>query len=112
MEKKLDYGVNKGVEDNAPKMNKNVKDFKDITNNMFDTYIKKNHDYGNSFDKSLDKYGLIASAVRLSDKMNRIDSLIKEEAMVKDESLTDTFLDMANYCIMTVMWLNKHKNER
>ena len=85
-------------------------DFKNITQKMHETYLKKNHDYGNSFDKSLDKFGLVASTVRLGDKMNRIESLTSKIALVNDESIKDTLLDLANYAIMTVMWLNKNGN--
>ena len=42
--------------------------------------------------------------------MNRIESLTKKEAQVKDESIKDTLLDMANYAIMTVMWMDKNQN--
>lgn len=94
-----------------PVLEKNAQQFSDITTNMLKTYIAKNHDYGNSFGESLDEFGLVASVVRLGDKMNRIKSLIKKEAQVKDESIKDTLLDMANYAIMTVMWMNK-QNEK
>lgn len=80
--------------------------FKEIVKGMISTYIRKNHDYGNSFDKSLDKFGLVASVVRIGDKMNRIESLVQKKAMVQDESIRDTLLDMANYAIMTVMWMD------
>lgn len=80
--------------------------FKDIAKGMIETYVRKNHDYGNSFDKSLDKFGLVASVVRIGDKMNRIESLVQKKAMVQDESIRDTLLDMANYAIMTVMWMD------
>jgi hypothetical protein len=82
-------------------------DFKAIVDKMYDTYKKKNHDYGNSFDQSLDKFGIIASLVRLGDKMNRIESLCSKQQQVKDESIKDTLLDLANYAVMTLMWLNK-----
>lgn len=84
-------------------------EFENITQKMHETYLKKNHDYGNSFDKSLDKFGLVASTVRLGDKMNRIESLTSKAALVNDESLRDTLIDLANYAIMTVMWLDKQK---
>ena len=84
--------------------------FIDITNSLTKIYQAKNQDYGNSFEQSLDKFGLVASVVRLGDKMNRIESLTKKEAQVKDESIKDTLLDMANYAIMTVMWMNKKQN--
>lgn len=89
------------------------KKFTDVTKEIIATYIRKNHDYGNSFDQSLDKFGLIASNVRIYDKMNRFTSLVNKdrEIMVKGETIRDTLLDMANYCIMTVMWLdNKSKD--
>lgn len=93
-----------------PKLDNNVQQFIDITTNMAKTYAAKNHDYGNSFEESLDEFGLVASVVRLGDKMNRIKSLIKKEARVKDESIKDTLLDLANYAIMTVMWLDGEKD--
>lgn len=87
-------------------LSESVCQFRNITAEMVETYIRKNHDYGNSFDKSLDKFGLIASVVRIGDKMNRIESLVQKEAMVQNESIRDTLLDMANYAIMTVVWMD------
>ena len=90
-----------------PKLDENAERFRHITFDMTKTYISKNHDYGNSFDKSLDKFGMIASLVRMEDKMNRLLSLVDKSAKVKDESIKDTLLDLANYCIMTAMWLDQ-----
>lgn len=85
------------------------KQFEEITATMCETFRKKNHDYGNSFEDSLDEFGLIASIVRMGDKFNRIKSLATKEGMVTDESKMDTLLDLANYAIMTAMWLQKSK---
>jgi hypothetical protein len=84
-------------------------EFRDITNSMIQTYQAKNQDYGNSFEKSLDKFGLIASVIRLNDKMSRIESLSRTEAKVIDESIEDTLLDLANYSVMTIIWLRKNR---
>lgn len=84
-------------------------EFRDITNSMIQTYQAKNQDYGNSFEKSLDKFGLIASVIRLNDKMNRIESLSRTEAKIVDESIEDTLLDLANYSVMTIIWLRKNR---
>ena len=71
-------------------------------------YKAKNHDYGNSFDESLDSFGLVASVVRISDKWNRIKALWNKEGEAKvKESIEDTLLDMANYCVMTVAWMRR-----
>lgn len=106
-------GVKEGIRmlGSRPKLVESVEKFTEITSNMAKTYAAKNHDYGNSFDKSLDKFGIVASIVRMGDKMNRIESLTKKEAQVKDESIKDTLLDMANYAIMTVMWMDKKSGE-
>lgn len=70
-------------------------------------YKSKNSDYGNSFSKQFKEYGLVSSAIRLEDKFLRFKNLIKNEAQVKEESVEDTLLDLANYAIMTVMELRK-----
>lgn len=70
------------------------------------TYRKKNADYGDSFGETFADLGIISAITRISDKYNRIKNLAKlppDQQQVKSESITDTLLDMANYCIMTVM---------
>lgn len=79
-----------------------------ICQELTETYEKKNADYGNSFGNSLDKHGLIAGIVRMDDKMSRLISLnSKNEQQVMDESMRDTLMDLANYAIMSVMWLDE-----
>ena len=91
--------------------NTKVKRFREITDNMADLYERKNKDYGDSFSNSLDEFGVIAGVVRLSDKMNRIKTLTKnDEQLVLDESIKDTLQDLANYSIMTMMWLEGREN--
>lgn len=68
-------------------------------------YRTKNKDYGNSFDNSLDKFGPIAAIVRMSDKMSRIENIYTGASEVKEETISDTVDDLANYCIMFAVWL-------
>lgn len=78
--------------------------FKEITAQMADLYEKKNVDYGDSYSKSVEKYGIIAGLTRLSDKFNRVENLVlKGSQMVDNEKLSDTLLDLANYSIMMLM---------
>lgn len=87
--------------------NTSAHQFKDIVKGMLETYVRKNHDYGNSFEVSMNEEGLAAARIRLGDKWLRFKQLSKgEKALVKDESIRDTLLDMANYAIMTVMWMD------
>lgn len=74
---------------------------------LWNTFCKKNHDYGSSFEQSLDKHGLIAGVVRMEDKMNRIYTLVDvdKHAEVASESLVDTLMDLSNYAAMSACWL-------
>lgn len=84
----------------------NEKDVRNVLTIMGDVFAAKNQKYGNSFEVSLDKYGMIAALTRISDKFNRAENLIlTNDAGTDDESLTDTLLDMANYCVMTAVYI-------
>lgn len=72
-------------------------------------YERKNADYGDSFGKSFAEYGMTMACIRLEDKLNRIKSLSTKDAQVKDESITDTLMDLANYAIMTLIELSNTK---
>ena len=72
------------------------------TENLSETLVAKNADYGNSFEKSYEKHGLVSAVIRLEDKLNRLESLLKNEAQV-NESIDDTLLDIAGYAILTLI---------
>jgi len=73
-------------------------------------YERKNHDYGDSFERSFDEYGLTMAAIRLDDKLNRLKSFIHNGTMhVPNEPIEDTLMDLANYSIMTLIELNNHR---
>ena len=79
--------------------------FKDVLDKMYEIYEKKNADYGDSFSKTFEEFGVTSAAVRINDKNERFKKLIKQEAQVKDESIEDTLLDLANYSVLTLMEL-------
>ena len=84
--------------------------FKPYTDHLADILQSKNDAYGDSFTKSVDKYGLSVIGVRLSDKYNRIEHLItNHELRENDESLEDTLLDNAGYSILALKYLKEHK---
>lgn len=86
--------------------------FSEYTNHLADVLNQKNQAYGDSFTKSVDKYGLPVIGIRLSDKYNRIEHLITHhELKENDESLEDTLLDMAGYAILGLKYLKEHENE-
>ena len=68
-------------------------------------YEKKNHDYGDAFHLSYIEEGMAMPRIRLGDKFNRFKALTRGNGhiAVKDESIRDTLLDLANYAIMTII---------
>lgn len=79
--------------------------FRQIANGLTELYERKNADYGNSFSKSYEEFGLTSPVIRLSDKVERLKTLSKQEAKVKDESIQDTVMDIAVYAMLTLMEL-------
>lgn len=76
----------------------------DLCDLLNEIYIKKNHDYGDSFSKTFKEEGFAMARIRLSDKLERFKKLTRDGGQqVKDESIKDTLLDLANYAIMTVV---------
>lgn len=88
-----------------------IKKLNEVHDQMTDICVRKNADYGNSFDKSLDEDGLLVAKIRLGDKLSRFSTLIKNDAQVKDESIRDTLIDLANYAVLTIMWMDD-KNQK
>lgn len=80
---------------------------------QWNVFCRKNHDYGNSFEKSLDTFGLVAGIVRMNDKFERLVSLNdpNKDAQIASESLVDTLEDLSNYSAMAACWLKRKKEQ-
>ncbi len=80
---------------------------KEICERMTKLYEMKNHDYGDSFVKLRAEYPE-SICYRLTDKLNRLKALYGTgEQKVKDETVSDTLLDIANYCIMEIIEIER-----
>ena len=94
----------------------NYDSMKKLFNEQLRTFVQKNSDYGNSFERSfersLESHGLLASIVRMEDKMNRLSTLVdgNKHAEIASESLADTLRDLSNYAAMSACWL-MHKDD-
>jgi hypothetical protein len=77
---------------------------------------KKNHDYGNAFNKGCDALGGEYAFCRMWDKLSRLQTLIagvvnRELSIeVQDETIDDTIIDLANYCMMYLAWKHLHSS--
>ena len=79
-----------------------------------DLYLPKNAAYGDSFHKLYSDLGIISAVTQISHKYNRLVNLAKDknaDMIAADESITDTLLDLANYCILTAMEIEREQNK-
>lgn len=96
-----------GIEDIKTKniendtINPFMEEYEKIVNETVKLCKRKNADYGSSVQDTYEKFGDISYLVRITDKYNRICSLLQNgKAEVEDESITDTIVDLANYCFL------------
>lgn len=71
--------------------------------------IAKNKDYKNSFHLIFEDFGLLSSYIRMTDKLNRLKNLAKNNIEVKDEKVIDTLNDLVNYGILTLIEIKNKK---
>ena len=86
--------------------------FKEITDKMFETFKAKNHDYGTSFSNLFKECGMTYAYGHMAEKLERVKSLMNDDAKVKGESMKDSLYDLANYAILTVMEIDKNEKEQ
>lgn len=95
-------------------VDENVLSFRAIQDKLVNIYAKKNHDYGDSFNQGCDELGVGYAFSRIFDKTKRFQTLAKGimtnslSIEVQDETIEDTIMDLANYCVMYLAWRDKH----
>lgn len=98
---------NRQDDDSQEGLTKDEAAFKEITEQMLQTYIKKNRDYGGAFERGMERDGIISALTRMYDKLDRLHSLKDKDPEVVEETVEDTLMDLANYAIMTRICLLK-----
>lgn len=92
-------------------MNK-IEEHKKLCSDLHDLYIKKNTAYGDSFGDTFRKLGIISAITRITDKYNRLVTLATNPKInPNDESITDTLIDLSNYCLMTILEIKNERSE-
>jgi len=78
-----------------------------LCDRLHDLYCRKNADYGDAFHKVFLEEGVASCRIRLSDKLYRFRKLTQdaETQKVKEESITDTLIDLANYALLSILEL-------
>lgn len=83
--------------------------FEMVIAEMLDTYKKKNADYGNSFAETIQEFGYVPAVARINDKLKRVKNMVKGNEMNVNESMWDNLMDIANYCVLTIIELDNQE---
>jgi hypothetical protein len=88
----------------------NLEEFRKVAHEFYagaeDVLVKKQNDYGPTNISRSPGGPLNGLRVRMHDKISRINHLIDNGATPENESLKDSFLDLANYSIIAMMVLD------
>lgn len=93
------------------KMDKENRAFLNILKEQYNTFKAKNQDYGNSFSNLFKECGMTYAYGHMKEKLERVKSLMKDEAKVKGEGMKDSLKDLANYAILTIMELERKEEK-
>ncbi len=93
------------VTSNLDSANNNyLSQFKQVQNEGYELFKKKNQDYGDAFAV----HGPVGVLIRMGDKISRLQAVTnKGISLVNDECLRDTLIDLHNYSAMAIMLLDK-----
>lgn len=72
---------------------------------MVDLLCSKQHDYGPG---NILAFGILGIAVRMSDKIERLNNLTRNPSSPRNESLLDTLMDIVGYAVVTGMVIANH----
>lgn len=85
----------------------------EICDDIHAMYLQKNAAYGDSFHQLYADLGIISAVTQITHKYNRLKTLAKDknnDISAGDEPITDTLLDLANYCILTVLEIERENS--
>ncbi len=79
---------------------------REIADKLIKIYEEKNKMYGNSFHDLYMDLGPISAITQILHKSNRLKYLVKTNNL---DAIKDTLIDLANYSMMTLDEIKKHK---
>ncbi len=97
-----------------------LQEIEDNFNTALDLIRAKNKDYATQDDpfknfNNFEKVGVPVERgilVRMMDKITRISNLLDKEVTVKDETMTDSILDLINYANILKVYIDNKKSSK
>jgi Na+-translocating ferredoxin:NAD+ oxidoreductase RnfA subunit len=77
-----------------------------ISDAVVDLVLKKNHDYGDAWQR----YGIFTPLIRINDKILRLKTLASVYALVVDEGIEDTLKDIIGYALLALLYIQENSS--
>lgn len=75
--------------------------FEKVNKELLDMFIKKHKDYGKGNILETEELGI---AFRISDKLSRLKNLLGKNKTPQNESIEETWTDIAVYAVIAIMY--------
>jgi len=75
--------------------------FSEINGELLKMFLKKHHDYGKGNILDTKELGI---AFRVSDKLNRLKYLLSNNQQPENESVEETWVDIAVYSVIAILY--------
>lgn len=88
---------------------------KELLDFIENLYVTKNNAYGNSFSKMYEDIGMLSAATQIAHKYHRFINLARsreKDTNQEYENIRDTLIDLANYCLLTIMEYDKEEKAK
>lgn len=75
-----------------------------VLGEMREVMIRKNRDYASAKADNISEFGELGVLVRANDKLSRLKNLLwHTKHQPKNESIADSWVDLANYCVIAML---------
>lgn len=79
--------------------------FLDVTEELFETFLKKHRDYGKGNILAIEELGI---ALREAEKVERLKHLLKTNSDPQNESIEDNWIDVGVYAVIALLYRRGH----
>lgn len=75
--------------------------FRNMCEEITELFVRKHHDYGKSNILEIEEIGI---AIRITEKLSRLKHLLSREEEPSNESLEDSWKDIAVYAVIALLY--------
>lgn len=95
----------------SPEQKAKLQGYDAVLKEIRDIYVRKNHDYGDSFSSVVNRLGDKVALGQIAFKVERLMTLVNGDKALVNESKRDAIRDMVNYGIMWMAIIDEQERD-